>query len=52
MKIAISKEINPALRDLTQYVTAQMPKIQQAIEPVADFTTNTIKSVPKLIENL
>ncbi|MDE6833183.1 MAG: phage tail tape measure protein, partial [Ruminococcus sp.] len=52
VKIAISKELNPALRDLTQYATVQMPKIQKAIEPVFNFVTNAIKNVPKLIENL
>ncbi|MDE5582410.1 MAG: phage tail tape measure protein [Ruminococcus sp.] len=52
MKIAISKELNPALRDLTQYTTAQMPKIQKAIEPIADFVKNVIKSAPKLVDGL
>ncbi|MDE5620350.1 MAG: phage tail tape measure protein [Ruminococcus sp.] len=52
VKIAISKELNPALRDLTQYATNQMPKIQKAIEPLADFVTKAIKAVPRLVENL
>lgn len=52
MKIAISKEINPALRDVTQYITKQIPKIQESIEPLADFVTKAIKAVPKLVENL
>ncbi|MDE5557456.1 MAG: phage tail tape measure protein [Ruminococcus sp.] len=52
MKIAISKELNPALRDLTQYATTQIPKIQQAIEPVADLVIKGIKVVPDLVENL
>lgn len=52
MKIAISKEINPALRDVTKYITSQMPKIQKSIEPVANFVTKAIKNVPKLVDNV
>lgn len=52
MKIAISKELNPALRDIVQYATAQIPKIQKSIEPVANFVINAVKNVPKLIENI
>ncbi len=52
MKISISKELNPALRDLVQYVTSQIPKIQKSIEPVADFVTKAVKAVPKLVENV
>lgn len=52
MKIAVSKELNPALRDLVQYATSQIPKIQKAIEPLANFVTKAIKAVPKLVENL
>ncbi|MCM1508303.1 MAG: phage tail tape measure protein [Ruminococcus flavefaciens] len=52
VKIAVSKELNPALRDLTQYATSQIPKIQKAIEPVADFVTKAIKAVPKLVDGL
>lgn len=52
MKIAISKELNPALRDVTKYITSQMPKIQKSIEPVADFAIKSIKAVPKLVDGL
>lgn len=52
MKIAISKELNPALRDVTKYITSQMPKIQKSIEPVADFAVKSIKAVPKLVDGL
>lgn len=52
MKIAISKELNPALRDVTKYITSQMPKIQKSIEPVANFVTKAIKNVPKLVDNV
>lgn len=52
MKIAISKELNPALRDVTKYITSQMPKIQKSIEPVADFAIKSIKAVPKFVDGL
>ncbi|MDE6678736.1 MAG: phage tail tape measure protein, partial [Ruminococcus sp.] len=52
MKIAISKEINPALRELVQYATSQIPKLHKAIDPVADFVTNAIKNLPKLVDNV
>lgn len=52
LKIAVSKELNPALRDIVQYATAQIPKIQKAVEPVTKFVTNAVKNVPKLIENI
>ncbi len=52
MKIAVSKELNPALRDLVQYATSQIPKIQKTVEPVANFVTKAIKSVPKLVETV
>ena len=52
MKIAISKEINPALRDLVQHATREMPKIQKAIEPITEFATGVIKNIPKIIDGL
>ncbi|MDE5583713.1 MAG: phage tail tape measure protein [Ruminococcus sp.] len=43
MKIAISKELNPALRDLTQYATSQIPKVQAVIEPLFKGALNGVK---------
>lgn len=43
MKIAISKELNPALRDVTQYATSQIPKVQAVVEPLFKGTINGVK---------
>lgn len=45
MKIAISKEINPALRDLVQYATSQIPKIQAVAEPLFKGAVNGVQSL-------
>lgn len=54
MKISLSKELNPALRDIVQYVTKEMPTVQKTIEPVAKTAVSTlqyvIKNVPTAVE--
>lgn len=52
VKIAISKELNPALRDLVQYATSQIPKIQKTVEPVANFAIKAVGNVPRLVDGL
>lgn len=43
MKIAVSKELNPALRDLVQYATSQIPKVQAVVEPLFKSAINGVK---------
>lgn len=54
MKISLSKELNPALRDIVQYVTKEMPNIQKSIEPAAKTAISglefVIKNTPKAIQ--
>lgn len=45
VKIAISKELNPALREITQWGTQQMPKVQAVIEPLFKGAVNGVKSL-------
>lgn len=45
MKIAISKELNPALRDIVQYATSQIPKVQAVVEPLFKGAVNGVKSL-------
>ncbi|MDE5772753.1 MAG: phage tail tape measure protein [Ruminococcus sp.] len=45
MKIAISKELNPALRELVQWGTQQIPKVQTVIEPLFKGAVNGVKSL-------
>lgn len=56
MKISLSKKLNPALRDVTQYVTAKMPEIEKVLEKVGgkaikvlDFS---VKNLPKAVDFL
>lgn len=54
MKLSLSEELNPALRDITQYVTKQMPNIEKALKPVfkraVDGLEFIIKHIPTAIE--
>lgn len=52
MKIAISKELNPALRELFKYGTEQMPKLQKSLEPFANLVVKAVSNVPKAINAL
>ncbi len=45
MKIAISKELNPALRDIVQWGTQQIPKVQAVVEPLFKSAVNGVKSL-------
>ena len=45
VKIAISKELNPALRDIVQWGTQQMPKVQAVVEPLFKGAINCVKSL-------
>ncbi|MCM1315758.1 MAG: phage tail tape measure protein [Prevotella sp.] len=45
VKIAISKELNPALRDIVQWGTQQMPKVQAVVEPLFKSAVNGVKSL-------
>ncbi len=47
MKISLSKELNPALRDIVQYVTKEMPTVQKQIEPVAKTAVSALEFVIK-----
>ena len=56
MKISLSKKLNPALRDVTQYITSKMPEIEKVLEKaggkaikVLDFS---VKNLPKAIDFL
>lgn len=54
MKLSLSEELNPALRDITQYVTKQMPNIENALKPVFKTAVGglefIIKNIPKAID--
>lgn len=52
MKIAISKELNPALRDVTQWATKQIPKVQTVIEPMFKTAINGVKSLTDGLEKI
>lgn len=52
MKIAISKELNPALRDVTQWATKQIPKVQAVIEPMFKIAINGVKSLTDGLEKI
>lgn len=52
MKISISKELNPALRELFKYGTEQMPKLQKSFEPIAKFISKVVENLPKAIDSL
>lgn len=53
MKIRLSRELNPAMRDITQYITRNMPKIEKELGKV--FKTGVsaveflVKNAPKVI---
>lgn len=44
VKLSLSESLNPALRDVTQYITKQMPTIQKVMKPIADGAAKLIKS--------
>ena len=54
MKLSLSEELNPALRDITQYVIKQMPNIEKALKPVFKTAVGglefIIKNIPKAID--
>ncbi len=52
VKIAISKELNPALREITQWGTQQMPKVQAVIEPLFKGAVNGVKSLITGLEKI
>lgn len=52
MKIAISKELNPALRDIVQWGTQQIPKVQAVIEPLFKGAVNGVKSLINGLEKM
>lgn len=56
MKISLSKKLNPALRDITQYITSKMPEIEKSLEKVGGkaikFLDFSIKNLPKAIDLL
>jgi len=53
MKISLSKELEPVLREGVQYITKHMPEIQSALSKVfragADGLSFAIRNVPKVI---
>ena len=52
VKISLSKELNPALRELVKYGTEQMPKLQKSFEPIAKFISKVVENLPKAIDSL
>lgn len=54
MKISLSNKLNPALRDIVQYATQQIPKVEKTLEKVfdksVDFVKFVIKNAPKAID--
>ncbi|PWJ13961.1 phage tail tape measure protein [Ruminococcus flavefaciens] len=45
MKLSLADELNPALRDVVQYVTKQMPNIQKVMKPIAEGAGKLIKGI-------
>ena len=52
VKISLSKELNPALRELFKYGTEQMPKLQKSFESIAKFISKVVENLPKAIDSL
>ncbi|MBR1592813.1 MAG: phage tail tape measure protein [Ruminococcus sp.] len=52
MKISLSDSLNPAIRDVVQYVTKKIPDVQRILKPVFDragkFITTTIEKLPAI----
>ena len=43
MKLSLSDELNPALRDITQYITNQVPNAQKVLKPIVEGASKLIK---------
>lgn len=56
MKISLSGELMPVVRDAVQFITSKIPDIQQELAPVfkkgAEFVAGLIKQLPKVVELL
>lgn len=54
MKIQLADELNPALRDVVQYATKQIPAAEKALTPVfkkgVDVLNFAVKNIPKAID--
>ncbi len=56
MKISLSEKLNPALRDVAQYVTSKMPEIEKVLEKAVSkaikFLDFSVKNLPKAVDFL
>lgn len=56
MKISLSEKLNPALRDVAQYVTSKMPEIEKVLEKAGSkaikFLDFSVKNLPKAVDFL
>ena len=56
MKIALSQELTPVMREAVQFVTSKIPDIKKSIEPLfsegAKFVSGLIKQLPTVLEVL
>ena len=56
MKIALSQELAPVMREAVQFVTSKIPDIKKSIEPLfsegAKFVSGLIKQLPTVLEVL
>ena len=56
MKISLSQELAPVMREAVQFVTSKIPDIKKSIEPLfsegAKFVSGLIKQLPKVLEVL
>nr|DAJ34946.1 MAG TPA: minor tail protein [Caudoviricetes sp.] len=54
MKISLSKKLNPALRDVTQYITSQIPNVERVLEKIGSKAIGLIdkgvKNLPQIID--
>lgn len=49
MKLSLSNELNPAIRDVTQYLTKQVPNVEKILKPVFQGASKFIKGAVEYI---
>ncbi|MCM1061482.1 MAG: phage tail tape measure protein, partial [Eubacterium sp.] len=54
MKISLSEKLNPALREVVQYTTSQIPNVEKVLEKAGgkaiSLLDKTVKALPKIVD--
>lgn len=54
MKISLSEKLNPALREVVQYTTSQIPNVEKVLEKAGgkaiSLIDKTVKALPKIVD--